>query len=118
MTLPPGRTPTFRTSSARQAIEPIGAVLRARDEVGGEAALKGLWMGGVALDRIWQRGCEQRRLARIELSSALVEIALRSRLNSEQPIAPFGDIEVDFDRMGFRPELSEDKRHADLDALA
>src|SRR5476649_2023320 len=44
------------------------AVAGARHQAGGEAALEGGGMSGVALDRIGQRGRQQRRLARVELA--------------------------------------------------
>src|SRR6185437_16762480 len=84
-----------RAVPGRQASEQIGASARLRFEAQGEAALESRGAGGVAVDRVRQRGREQRRLARIELACALVEIAMRRGLDPVEPVAPFGDVEID-----------------------
>src|SRR5947209_8855673 len=68
--------------------------------------------------RIGQRGREQRRLAGVEIARLLVEVALRCGLGAEEPVAPFGDIEIDLDRAGPRPDLAEDERNRDFDAVS
>ena len=90
-----------RAILSRQAGEPIGAFVNLRIDAGGEAPLEGRRMGGIAVNRVWQRGRQQRRLGRIEVARALMEVAARRSLDSVEPVAPFGDVEINLERARF-----------------
>src|ERR1700689_5824056 len=102
----------------RQAFEQVGIFASLCFQAAGEPTLKRRGTRGVALDRVRKRGRQQRRLVRIELTCALVEIALRGGFDPVDPVAPFGDVEINLKRARLRPGLAHDERHADLDALA
>ena len=101
-----------------EAARRFGHAARLRLQRGGKALLERLRMRRVALDRIRQRRHEQRRLARVELACMLTEIAPRRGFDAEYSVAPFRDVEIDFERATFRPDLAKDERDRDFDALA
>jgi hypothetical protein len=90
-----------RATLSRQAVEPIGAFVNLRIEARSEAPLEGRRMGGIAVNRVWQRGRQQRPLGRIEVARALMEVAARRSLDSVEPVAPFGDVEINLERARF-----------------
>src|SRR5271170_7542972 len=97
----------------RETIEQLRAFANLSFDPGGEAPVEGCGMGGIALNRVWQRGRQQRGLVRIELARALMEVVARRGLDSVEAVAPFGNVEIDLERTGFGPGLAEHERHAD-----
>src|ERR1700722_1536992 len=103
---------------SRQAVEQIGVFARLCFQAAGETALKRIGARGVEQNRVGERGRQQRRLVRIELSCALAEIALGRGFDTVDPVAPFGDVEINLKRARLRPGLAHDERHSDLDTFA
>jgi Pyruvate flavodoxin/ferredoxin oxidoreductase, thiamine diP-bdg len=93
----------FRLAEAlsRQAIEQFSAVANLRPDAGGEAAVKRCRAGWIAVNRVWQRRGEQTSLSDIQIARIFVEIAARRGLDSVNPVAPFGDVEINLERAGF-----------------